>query len=166
MKKTLIIFLSLFAFGCNYEFKETPQANENSANVNQASNRTNSNVTSVNNLNSNSAESAEEEQGGELVLNATAEDRTIPCNGREVVIEEDATANTYKFTGECKKLTVKGVSNKVSVEKVGEINASGISNKVSYGEGLGGKATKISKSGKSTTVDSFKAIEQKSDANK
>ncbi|MCW5959460.1 MAG: DUF3060 domain-containing protein [Pyrinomonadaceae bacterium] len=165
MKKAFIIAITVFTFGCNYEFKETPQANNvNSAEV---ANQRGTDPVSANSSDANNAnKSKTEEQGGELVLNATAEDRTIECSGREVVIEDDATANTYKFTGECKKLTVKGVSNKVSVEKVGEINASGISNKVVYGEGIGGKAPKIIKTGKSTTVDSQKEAERKSEANK
>ena len=73
------------------------------------------------------------------------------CNGKEV--EVGGTANIVNLTGECKKVTVAGVSNKVNVEKVGEINVSGISNKVTYGEGMNGKKPKISKSGTSTSVD-------------
>jgi hypothetical protein len=58
-------------------------------------------------------------------------------------------------------VTVDGVSNEVKVEKVGEIVVKGTSNKVAYGEGLGGKKPKISKSGTSTSVDSLKALEEK-----
>ncbi len=160
MKLKLLIILigGLFVFGCDYQFKEKPQVESNSAN-------TNANVptNTAGNSTSNAAngESKEETSNEPLILSGTSESRTIPCNGREVEVLEDATANSYTLTGTCKKLTVDGVSNKVSVEKVGEISVKGTSNKVTYVEGLGGKKPKITRSGVSTAVDSVKDLEKK-----
>lgn len=99
--------------------------------------------------------------GGKLILSDTSKNETYPCQGREVELDDDTVANTINLTGECKKLTVKGVSNEVKVEKVGEIVVSGVSNKVYYGEGLNAKKPKISKSGTDTVVETIKAHEEK-----
>ena len=96
-----------------------------------------------------------------LILSETGDYRTVPCNGREIEVSEDATAGTYKLSGECKKITVDGVSNTVTVEKVGEIVVNGTSNKVIYGEGIDGKKPKITKTGVSNTVDSVEAVSKK-----
>lgn len=96
-----------------------------------------------------------------LILSNTSEFKTIPCNGREIEILKDATSNTFKLTGECKKITVDGVSNEITVDKVGEIVVTGTSNKVIYGEGIDGKKPKISKSGISTSVDSMQTLKDK-----
>jgi Protein of unknown function (DUF3060) len=96
-----------------------------------------------------------------LILTGTSDSSKIPCGGRVVEIEETATANDYTLTGECKKITVDGVSNTVTAEKVGEIVVKGSSNKVVYVEGLDGKKPKISNTGTSTTVDSQKSLEEK-----
>ena len=161
--KILILLISgLFLFGCDYEFKEKPPTESNSA-----SNSANKNTTAQTNAaNSNQGGDVtspvkDEDTTGPLILSGTSESRTIPCNGREVELLEDATANTYTLTGSCKKLTVDGVSNKVNVEKVGEISVKGTSNKVVYVEGLDGKKPKITKSGVSTAVDSLKDLEKK-----
>jgi hypothetical protein len=143
--------------GCGYELPKAtnggvsaPQTNQNAAG--QSANR-------------NAVPTVREETdaGGEgkLILSGTSETRNFPCQNREVEVLEEATANSYNLTGECKKVTVDGVSNEVKVEKVGEIVVKGTSNKVAYGEGLGGKKPKISKSGTSTSVDSLKALEEK-----
>lgn len=168
MKINLIFatLLCLIFSGCDYEFKKAPEANEKAVTSEVQSNQnesasndeaTNSNLTNnpIESKNSNSKTS--KTQTAKLVLNSTAETATIPCEGREVEFEENATANSYTLTGECKKLSVDGVSNKVTVEKVGEISVKGISNKVIYGEGLDGKKPKITKSGTSTSVDSVTA---------
>lgn len=99
-----------------------------------------------------------------LVFSETSDFKMIPCNGREIEITEDATTSTYKLTGECKKITVDGVSNKVTVEKVGEIIVNGTSNAVIYGEGIDGKKPKITKTGVSTSVDSMQAVKKKQEA--
>jgi Protein of unknown function (DUF3060). len=99
--------------------------------------------------------------GDKLVLSDVSESKKINCNGREIEIDAEATANSYTFTGECKKLSVDGVSNEIRVEKVGEIIVKGTSNKVVYGEGLDGKKPKISKSGTDTMVESQKAYDER-----
>ena len=96
-----------------------------------------------------------------LILTGTSDSSKIPCGGRVVEIDETATANDYTLTGECKKITVDGVSNSVTAEKVGEIVVKGSSNKVVYVEGLDGKKPKISNTGVSTTVDTKKSLEDK-----
>lgn len=92
------------------------------------------------------------EKGGTLALNGTGERATHVCNETEVSLDEESTSNTYTLTGECKKLIVDGVSNKVFVDKVGEIVVKGTSNKVFYGSGLKGGKPKISKNGTSLEV--------------
>ncbi len=160
--------------GCGYEFSKPAETNTDSANAKVPENKNTSNA--ANNVsNSNTSENSSpsgtstsnKNTGEKLVISAMAEFTTIPCNGREIEITEEATANNYTFTGECKKLTVGGVSNKITVEKVGEIVAKGISNKIAYGEGLNGKKPKISSSGKSTVVETIKARdERKAEASK
>lgn len=159
LKLSVLLLVILFLAGCNYEFSETPQVEENS-------NATNTETTKIQNTNSvgNEEKPADDGKGSSpkedtanpidgdtLILESTGETAAYKCNGKEV--EVGGTANIINLTGECKKVTVAGVSNKVTVEKVGEINVSGISNKVTYGEGLNGKKPKISKSGTSTSVD-------------
>lgn len=160
MKLKLLFFLigGLFWSGCGYELPKTPETNSAVQTNQNAKNQSNETKVGIN------AETADKKDGEKLILSGTGETSTYPCNGREVEIEEAATANNYTLTGECKKLTVAGVSNKITIEKVGEIVASGISNKVTYGEGIGGKQPKISKSGTSTTVESIKSQEEKKQA--
>jgi hypothetical protein len=159
LKLSVLLLVFIFLAGCNYEFSETPQVEENSnaANVETAKAENNDSVEDEGKPTDESKESSEKDSttnstGGEiLILEGTGETVAYACNGKEV--EVGGTANIINLTGECKKLTVAGVSNKVTVEKVGEIDVSGISNKVTYGEGLDGKKPKISKSGTSTSVD-------------
>lgn len=99
-----------------------------------------------------------------LILSDTGDFKAIPCNNREIEITEDTTSSTYKLAGECKKITVDGVSNRVTVEKVGEIIVNGTSNSVIYGEGIDGKIPKITKTGISTSVDSMQAVNKKKEA--
>ena len=144
----LLILICLFLFGCNYNVPQNPVVEDNSNTKPQKS----------------EAQLAEEQRlatEDPLILAETSDYKTIPCNNREIEISEDATASSYKLTGECKKITVNGVSNKVTVEKVGEIVVSGSSNKVIYGEGLEGKKPKITKTGISTSVDSQKDLNEK-----
>ncbi|HSK70975.1 MAG TPA: DUF3060 domain-containing protein [Pyrinomonadaceae bacterium] len=151
---TLIIFLS----GCNYQFREVPKSSENAR-----TNETNQQNAEVANKTGNSAANSMEGEkpasekdqpveGGNLTLSDVGKTAVYPCQGREIEIVEEATANSYTFTGECPKLIVNGVSNKIFVEKVGEVVVSGISNKITYGEGIGGKKPKITKSGTHTDV--------------
>jgi hypothetical protein len=170
MKSKLLIFLTigLFLFGCDYQFREKPQTDENANTANSPKNQNSNNETNQSNNtnagNSNSKAENADSSSEPLILSGTSESTTFSCNKREVEVVEDATANSYTLTGECKKLTVDGVSNKVSVEKVGEIVVKGTSNKVTYGEGFDGKKPKISKSGVSTSVDSMKSAKEKKDA--
>ncbi len=161
--KFLIIFLSgLFLFGCDYEFREKPQVNEN-ANTAQGNQTANNQTYTGGNSDktAGNSNSAELDPNTPLILAGTSEIRTIPCGGREVEVVEDSTANSYTLTGECKKLTVDGVSNKINVEKVGEISVKGTSNEVTYSEGIDGNKPKITKTGVSTEVFSLKELEKK-----
>ncbi len=167
LKLLALLIVGLFLSGCDYKFSETPQTEENSnasktqidQNGNDKSNENaagNSNKTAANQA-SNDANAGNEN----LILDGTSENAMYPCNGREVEIGKDATASNYTLKGECKKLTVDGVSNTVNVEKVGEISVLGVSNTVIYGEGLGGKKPKIKKSGVSALIDSMKSVQEK-----
>ncbi len=144
MKKIIVISLAaiflISACGSESETKRANTAPVEDSNVNEAK--------------------PTPEMGGILVLSGTSESLMIPCNGREVELDEDTTANTYTLTGECKKLVVDGVSNRVYVDKVGEIQVVGASNKVYYGEGLDGKEPKITKKGTSLIVEKQKAKEK------
>ena len=146
----LSILVCLFFIGCNDNIPQNSVLKESTNTENQKS----------------EAQLAEEKRlltENPLIFSETSESKTIPCNNREIEVSEDATASNYKLTGECKKVTVAGVSNKVTVEKVGEIIVSGSSNKVIYGEGLEGKKPKITKTGISTSVDSEKDLKEKTE---
>lgn len=168
MTRFWILLIAAFVSGCDYEFKKPAETNSSSVNTVASENKANAGNEAVNSTSAekssesaNSNTSGTATEGEKLVLSSTAAYETIPCMGREVEITEEATANNYVFTGECKKLTVDGVSNKITVEKVGEIVVTGISNKVAYGEGLGGKKPKIKTSGKSTIVETIKSRDEK-----
>lgn len=137
--KQLSVFLLAFSFiisGCSSESSLTKkkESNSNTANVG----------------------SSTPEIGGTLLLADTGKFETIACNQRDVELDAESTANTYTLTGECKTLVVDGVSNKVFVEKVGEIEVKGISNKVYYKSGIDGEKPKIKKEGTSTIVEQEK----------
>jgi hypothetical protein len=150
MKSNLLlpILVCLFFIGCNYNIPQNPVVEENTNTTPQKS----------------EAQLEAEKKlltDDPLILSEVSDFKTIPCNNREIEISEDATASNYKLTGDCKKVTVAGVSNKVTVDKVGEIIVSGSSNKVVYSEGLDGKKPKITKSGISTSVDSAQSLNEK-----
>lgn len=159
--KAILLTGCLFFAGCGYELRQPANSiAQTNQNANRQSDTTGSAVNSESKLANSKAETGDTGDG-KLILSGTGDAVSYPCNGREVEIVEDATANTYTLTGECKKLTVRGVSNKINVEKVGEIVVDGISNKVVYTEGIGGKPPKIKKSGTSTSVESQKSVEEK-----
>lgn len=155
LKVFIILTLGFILAGCNYKLREPVRSSENTT---RESNETGNSTVYAN----TNTVTDEGDTGGKLILSDTGRTATIPCREREVEIEEAATANTITLTGECKKLIVDGVSNKIFVDKVGEIVIGGTSNKVIYGEGIGGKKPKISKSGTSTKVEQKTA----EDANK
>lgn len=169
MKLKAIIFLlgALLWTACGYELPKTTNGADNSANSAALANqntKTQSNDAGHAEQANKNAETANSKIGkgeAKLILSNSGEAATYPCNGGEVEIDESVTASNYSLTGECKKLTVDGVSVTVNVEKVGEIVVKGTSNKVVYGEGIGGKKPKITKSGVSTAVDSRKSSEEK-----
>lgn len=146
LKLLVLLAAALFLSSCDYKPFEPEHFEENTNAATAQSKQADEKANEIN----------------PLILTGTSESRTFPCNGREIEITEDATSNNYTLTGECKKLTVDGVSNSVNVETVGEIVVTGVSNKIIYGEGLNGKKPKIKKSGTSTSVDSQKSLEEKS----
>ena len=154
MKSKLLIFLigGLIWSACNYKPLETKPA-ENSANSQTQTNQNSKNQSNQQENGNNSGE--------KLILTGTSQSASYPCNGREVEIDEDTTAGKYTLTGECKKLVVDGVSSTVRVEKVGEIVVKGVSNRVIYGEGIGGKKPKITKSDATTATVESKAEAEK-----
>lgn len=172
MKFKLLFFLiaGMYLFGCNYEFSNSSENAGNSSNSdnrgNQAARSESNDVkTAANAAASNkTGEKVENSEGGKLVLSDTGKVAVYPCNGREVEIEEPATANDYTLTGECKKLTVNGVSNKIKVDKVGAISVTGVSNKIAYGEGLNNQKPPIKKSGTDNSVETVKSQEEKKEA--
>ena len=171
MKSKAVIFLlgGLLWTACGYELPKTINTADTSTNsavlTNQNTNNQSNNSVNAEQANKSAAANFKTADGNtvetKLVLIGSGESTTYPCNGREVEIEESATAISYTFTGECKKITVDGVSVTVNVEKVGEIVIKGVSNKVVYGEGIGGKKPKITKSGTSTSAETKAEWEKK-----
>lgn len=173
MKLKVIIFLTgaLFLPACGYELPKMANSADNSTNStanqnaktqsNQANNAVNAGTADKNANSTASQTDSGNAGGGKLVLSGSSESATHACNGREVEIKESATANRYILTGECKKISVDGVSNTINVEKVGEIVVNGVSNRVVYDEGIGGKKPKITKGGTSTFVESRAEVEKK-----
>jgi len=166
LKALILITNALFLSGCGYELPKTADNSTNSQINGNAKNQSNEikdlvNAKKVDKNGATVTEEGNEGDGAKLVLSGTGESATYPCNGREIEVEESATASRYTLTGECKKLVVDGVSNVINIEKVGEIVVSGTSNKVVYSEGLNGKKPKITKSGTSTSVESKKSLEEK-----
>jgi outer membrane lipopolysaccharide assembly protein LptE/RlpB len=174
--KTIILLISgLIPTACGYELPKTTNATNSSTNTavlsNQNTNDQSSIIVNAEQVNKNAETANSKTANGntvetKLVLIGSGESTTYPCNGREVEIEETATAISYTFTGECKKITVNGVSVTVNVDRVGEIVVTGVSNKVIYGEGIGGKKPKITKSGTSTFAETkAEAEKRKSEPN-
>ncbi len=177
MKLKTIIFLigGLLWTACGYELPKTTNTADNSTNsaalTNQNTKNQSNNIVNAEQANKNAGAVNSKPGDGDtsetkLVLSGSGESATYPCNGREVEVEESATASSYTLTGECKKLTVDGVSVTVNVEKVGEIVVIGVSNKVIYGEGIGGKKPKITKSGTSTSAETKAEAEKKASETK
>lgn len=150
MKFNLILFalIGVLFSGCNYNKLREVVVEEN---TNVANRKTQEQIEAENRLLTEDP----------LILSETSDYKSFPCNGREIEILKDAISNTFKISGECKKITVDGVANNVTVEKVGEIVVRGTSNKVTYGEGLEGKKPKIGKTGISNSVESLKAVNEK-----
>jgi hypothetical protein len=155
MKSKLLFFLvfGLFLSGCNYNKLREVVVEEN---TNVANQKSQEQIDAENRLFNDDP----------LILSSTSDYKAIPCNNREIEITREATSNNFKLTGECKKISVDGVSNDVTVEKVGEIIVKGTSNKVIYGEGIDGKKPKITKTGVSNAVDSRSVKEKKEAENK
>ncbi len=130
MKNLLIIVaLALFLVGCNDEVKSKYTA-ENTA--------------------------PPLDESGPLMLAHTGNNGMYECNNREVIIDESATANSYRLTGECKSLSVDGVSNEVKVDKVAKISVTGTSNTVLYRDLIEGEKPEISMDGTSLKVEQIK----------
>ncbi|HXG86157.1 MAG TPA: DUF3060 domain-containing protein [Pyrinomonadaceae bacterium] len=176
MKSKAIIFLlgGLLLTACGYELPKTGNTADNSANsaasANQNTKNQSNNATSSGQADKNAGAGNSKTAGGEtgetkLILSGSGESATYPCDGREVEVDESVTASSYTLTGECKKLTVDGVTVTVNVEKVGEIVVAGVSNKVIYGEGIGGRKPKITKSGPSTFVGTKAEAEKRAAEN-
>ena len=177
MKSKAIVFLlgGLLLTACGYELPKAGNTADTTTNsavpVNQNTNTQSNNLNNAQQVNKNAGATNSKTSNGnsgetKLVLIGSGEATTYPCNGREVEIEESATAINYTFTGECKKITVDGVSVTVNVEKVGEIVVKGVSNRVIYSEGIGGKKPKITKSGTSTFAETkAEAEKRKSETN-
>jgi hypothetical protein len=147
----LLVLICVFFAGCYYNKLKEVVVEEN---TNAANRKTQAQIDAENRLLTEDP----------LIFSEASDYKSFPCNGREIEIVKEATSNTFKISGECKKLTVDGVANNVTVEKVGEIVVRGTSNKVTYGEGLEGKKPKIDKTGISNTVDSLKTVNEKKKA--
>ena len=80
-------------------------------------------------------------QGAPLDVSGISENKTITCNDNVVTVS--GISNTIVITGHCASLTVSGMKNSVTVDASDSIDASGMSNHVTFHSG----APKISNSG-------------------
>lgn len=162
-KSLILLIAGLIWSACSYQSPETRPAGNpaNSGTQTSQNSKNQSNQADKNAGNANSNQESGNSDGEKLVLTGTSQYASYPCNGREVEIDEDTTTGKYTLTGECKKLTVDGVASTVRVEKVGEIVVRGVSNKVIYGEGIGGRKPKITNTGSSTSVESKAEAEKR-----
>lgn len=165
MKLKLLLFLigGLICSACGNQSPETKPA-QNSANSGTQTSQNSKNQSNQADKNAGATNANQENgnnDGEKLILTGTSQSASYPCNGREVEIDADTTTGKYTLTGECRKLTVDGVSNSVRVEKVGEIVVKGVSNKVIYVEGIDGKKPKITNTGSSTSAESKAEAEKK-----
>lgn len=85
-------------------------------------------------------------QGAPLDVSGIDENKTITCNDNVVTVS--GINNTIVITGHCASLTVSGMQNSVTVDSSDSIDASGMSNRVTFHSG----APKISKSGVDNVV--------------
>jgi hypothetical protein len=85
-------------------------------------------------------------QGAPLDVSGINENQTIACNDNVVTVS--GISNTIVITGHCASLTVSGMKNSVTVDAADTIDASGMSNQVTFHSG----APKISKSGVDNVV--------------
>ncbi len=170
LKATIFLLGGLLSAACGYELPKTGNTADNPTNStaqvnqnlkNQSNNAINAETANKNADATNSKTENGSSGGAKLVLSVSGESATYPCNGGEVEVDESVTASRYILTGECKKLTVDGVSVTVNVEKVGEVVVKGVSNKVIYGEGIGGKKPKITKNGPSVFVETKAEAEKR-----
>ncbi|ORB85158.1 hypothetical protein B1987_16715 [Mycobacterium kansasii] len=84
--------------------------------------------------------------GGNLSVSGLDENKTLVCN--DSVVEISGMSNTVVIAGHCASLTVSGIENKVTVDAVDTIEASGINNQVTYHSG----SPRVSKSGSGNVV--------------
>jgi hypothetical protein len=84
--------------------------------------------------------------GGNLSAAGINENQTIACN--DSIVNVSGISNTVVITGHCKSLDVSGVQNKVTVDAVDTIEASGFNNQITYHTG----SPSIDKSGDGNVV--------------
>jgi hypothetical protein len=85
-------------------------------------------------------------QGAPLDVSGISENKTIACNDNVVTVS--GISNTIVITGHCASLTVSGMKNSVTVDASDTIDASGMSNHVTFHSG----APNISNSGVDNVV--------------
>ena len=84
--------------------------------------------------------------GGQLSVSGINENKTIACN--DSVVTVSGISNTIVIVGHCASLTVSGMQNSITVDAADTIDASGISNQVTFHSG----SPQISKSGDGNVV--------------
>ncbi|OBG83345.1 hypothetical protein A9X05_18545 [Mycobacterium sp. E3298] len=84
--------------------------------------------------------------GSEVTISGIGENRTIACDDN--VVNVSGVSNTVVISGHCASLSVSGVQNDITVDAVDSIQASGLSNKVTYHSGT----PKVSNSGSANVV--------------
>jgi Protein of unknown function (DUF3060) len=79
------------------------------------------------------APTAPAESGAQLSVSGIGENRTLVCD--ESAVSISGVSNTVVITGHCSTVQVSGVSNVVTIDSAGEIDASGIQNRVTFHTG-------------------------------
>ncbi len=90
-----------------------------------------------------------------IVINDNEEEKTIQCQGDEVVV--NGNGNILKIKGECSKLSVRGNENTVRVQAVASIEALGNENRITWETGVNGTKPSISNLGTDNTVKKVSA---------
>ncbi|MCV7224604.1 DUF3060 domain-containing protein [Mycolicibacterium komossense] len=84
---------------------------------------------------------------GRFSVSGIGENKTLACD--ESVVNISGVSNTVVITGHCASVQISGVSNMVTIDSAGEINASGIQNRITFHSG----EPEVNNSGSGNTVE-------------
>ena len=85
-----------------------------------------------------------------MQIDTTNADVTLDCLGR--IVHVDGAATDLTLVGECPELEIGGATNNITVESVGRIVVTGISNYISWTSAITGDAPEIENTGISNEI--------------